>query len=228
MDRTHFKDFYLKKRFMIIDSNPDTSSFVNGFPFGYKYFLNLMAKQNANDAGVMVENEFYFDMFVHNKEYTDKTLGEMVDWTKPENYENGLLIDHTTMTPILIKNSFEKIELTITENDCLSLFFFMDVDEETTVQVFPRRHDYYFDFKDNHDNTFGKAIDEYWGHARDSFDIVFNDFDPQLEEVYLKVFCPYYSVFGKDQIKIQPKFVPFSADFECMLVIFVGYIGDDY
>lgn len=213
-DRSHFKDFYLKKRFLIIDLDPTTlNSF---FPFGYKYYLNLMAKKNSLQDGSQIENEFYFDMYIHNKKYTDKTEGEIVDWTSTSDVLSPLRIDHTTITPIKIKNSFEKIELSISENDCLSLFFFLDVKLETNVQIFPKRHDYYFDFRGNPGNSFSKAIDEYWGHSKDSLDIVFNDDEFEGDEIYLKVFCPYYSVFGKDQIVIKPKFLPFSSDFACM------------
>ena len=215
-DRSHFKDYSMLKKFYIVDMEPINQSYY------YFYYFNMLAKSNRDEkTEVMTQNEFYFDMYYYNRKYPESPLGPTVDWTdedatRPIKGEiKGKMISAFKINP-----DFYKAEISIPKNDCLTLFFFLDSEEETSYTLFPSRHDVYFDMRKSKANNFSEAVDSFYGHANESFDLIYNDLDYE-GDLFLKVVCPYFSNFGNDEISLSVQFIPEGYSFEGSLPFWI-------
>jgi hypothetical protein len=193
------KDYTLQKQFYMIDNNKENSA------KNLYYIFNMYSKSNDDpNSDETIENEFMFDMYKYNKNYPTTTFGETIDMTDIEfEKENSHVMIDTVLQPIKLKNNFYKAEMEINRNDCLTLFLFLDSEESTKMEMLPEYHDVYFDFRNNSNNQFGRALINYWGHSKESFDVIYNDMPKDDEFVYLKVTCPYYSVYGDNTISFK-------------------------
>ena len=207
-DQSKLKDYTLKWQFLMVDN-----SGVATDPFHY-YMFNMYAKSNlVPETNQKLENLFILDMYHYNRDYPKTLQGETLDLTDLEfEKPREMQISKTMLTPLKMKNDFYKAELEISQNDCLTLLLFLDAKESTKFHVDSKNHDVYFDFRDNADNNFNVTVDNYWGHSKESFDVVYNDMLGTFEHVYLKVLCPYYSVFGEDNISF--KITKFHEDYQ--------------
>ena len=211
LDRSHFKDYLIKKRFAMMDVEP-----VHRL-YGYTYYFNILSKSNLDDnTGKNVENEFYFDMYYYNRQYPEESVGNTIDLTLSEIPMKAEIKSHLA-TSIKIPNNFYKAEVNITQNDCLTLFIFLDSEEETKFTLFPERHDVYFDMRQSKANNFSIAVKSFYGHPKESFDLVYNDLNYK-EDLFLKVICPYFSSFGNDQISMDIKLIPEGYSFDGKLI----------
>ena len=137
--------------------------------------------------------------------------------------EKALSFTKTMVTPLKLKNNFYKAELEITRNDCLTLFLFLDGEENTKISVYPDQHDVHFDFRKNANNGFLNAVQGFWGHSRQSFDLVYNSLDKENAHVFLKIVCPFFSVYGDEQVDFKIKLFHKSYNFESNLLFFLPY-----
>lgn len=203
-DRSHFKHYTLKKQFLVRDSNPENKDDKT-----YYTTFNIYAKQNKDEgSGQLVENEFYFDMYNYHKEYTSADQGPAIDMTGLEFDKVSIFqIEDTMLTPLKLKNNFYKAELKIKRNDCLTLFMFYDSEESTKMRVYKDRHDVHFDFREQGKTHFSHSVENYWGHSRESYDVMYNDVGEETDEVFLKVVCPYFSIYGENKLEIGLKLI---------------------
>lgn len=218
IDRSHFEGYEFVKRFLIMDFDP--SSIGSEQPKGYYYYFNLMAEKVKNENSLEEHpQKFFFDMFDYNKVYPSKVFGNRIiknelELLKDEPIELG----HHMLTEIVLPNNFYKLEANISENDCLTLFMFLDSKPLTDMTLIEKSHDVLFDLTANPKNNFYFSVKNYFGHSRDSFDIVYNDIGSFDEKVYLKVACPFFSAFGSNQIKLNLKLIPSNhSDFYCKI-----------
>ena len=210
-DRSFFKGFALQKQFLIADNNKDRTATQHFYMFG------MHSKENVNEeTDEMVTNEFYFDMYKYKNDYPKTTIGHTLDLTDMEfEKERNVIIKDTLLQPIKLKNNFYKAEMKISQNDCLTLFLFLDSEENTKLEVFESRHDVYFDFRANKKNQFLSAFNTYWGHTKESYDLIYNDFPKEYENVYLKIVCPYYSYYGENTINFDLTLYHEFYNFNC-------------
>lgn len=217
IDRSHFEGYEYFRRFLIMDFDP--SSINSEEPKGYYYYFNLIAEKVENEDSVEKHpQKFFFDMFDYNKEYPTEVFGERIikndlQLLSHEHIELG----HHMLTEIVLPNNFYKLEANISENDCLTLFMFLDSEPLTDMTLIKKSHDVLFDLTSNPKNNFYFSVKNYFGHSKDSFDIVYNDIGSYDEKVYLKVACPFFSAFGSNKIKLNIKLIPSNhSDFNCI------------
>jgi hypothetical protein len=198
LDQSHFENYSLKKQFYIVDIEPEHSGYA------YTYYFNILGKKNkSQNSDEMIQNEFYFDMYYYNREYPKIHNGIPLDFTQKDfSNPQNVQIFHTIATSVKLKNDFYKAEIDIKKNNCLTLFIFLDSEEETDFTLYEDRHDVYFDLRKSRANNFNDALSSYYGHAKESFDLVYNDIDFQ-DDLFLKIICPYYSTFGDDKIDLN-------------------------
>jgi hypothetical protein len=192
--------YKVKSQFIIVDSSTSESDEY------YYYLFHLYSRTNHyHENHTNVEDEFLMDMFHYNRDYPSTEIGPTMDHSLLDfgSSSSEMTISKTVLTPLKLKNDFYKLELEISRNDCLTLFLFLDSQEETKMTLNTEKHDAYFDFRKNPYNQFGMAISQYWGHAKESFDVVYNKTPITFEHVYLKIVCPFYSVYGDDQITFK-------------------------
>ena len=209
LDRSHFKNYSMRKQFYIVDPEP------NHHQYYYFYYFNMLGKTNKDpETQKEVENEFYMDMYYYDREYPKIPESPMKDLTQTDHKEpQKVRIESRIISTFKIKSDFYKAEINITNNDCLTLFFYLDSQEKTTYKLYPSRHDVYFDLRESKHNNFPEALNSYYGHSKESFDLIYNDLETE-DDVFLKVVCPYFSNFGSDSIDFEISFVPHDYKFE--------------
>lgn len=207
-DMSKFKDYSLKRAFKIIDMEPHHQYY-------YFYFFNMLAKRNqVAGTDMTLENQFFFEMYYYNRKYPDTEVGPTLDFTQKDlSSPQSLEIKDTMIAAIRVKPDFYKAELKIPKNDCLTLFIFLDSQEDTKYELDKHLHDVHFDFRENRFNNFDEAVQNYFGHNQESFDVVYNDLDYD-GDLFIKVVCPFYSNFGNDEIKIELKMIPKDYQFD--------------
>jgi hypothetical protein len=213
-DRSHFKDYSLLKQFHIYDMEPEKKSYY------YFYYFNMLAKSNLDpDNTTMKENEFYFDMYYYDRSYPTDPVAQTVDWTEKDlTNPVSAKIQSKIISAFKINSDFYKAEINIPTNSCLTLFFFLDSEETTDYKLYPSRHDVYFDMRKSRANNFSDAVDSFYGHANESFDLIYNDLEFS-GDLYLKVVCPYYSNFGNDDIDFNVTLIPHGYDFQGKIIL---------
>jgi hypothetical protein len=61
----------------------------------------------------------------------------------------------------------------------------------------------HLNFQESSNNTFNEMVANYWGHSKESFDVVYNNISTEQDHVFLKIMCPFYSHYGDDKIDIN-------------------------
>ena len=212
-DRTHFENFDMVKSFMIVDVDPE--SLNTDTPKGFYYYFNMLS--NKPSGIETTPNKFYFDMFYYNQSYPAEPKGSTDDETSLDlKTPKEIIFSESVVSNIKLKNNFYKAEVSISNNSCLTLFLFMDTREDTEFEMFENRHDFLFNMSQS-SNNFHTSLEKYFGHSKDSFDIVYNDLETDQNEVYLKVVCPYFSVFGNKSVSLSINLIPIDEPFSCKI-----------
>lgn len=210
-DRAHFEDFDIHRQFLIVDVDPATLNSIT--PKGYYYYFNMLSNKPSDPN--QTPNKFYFDMFYYNQPYSSDPIGPTIDHSSlaTKTPQSISLEDHI-VTNIKLNNNFFKAEVSISKNNCLTLFLFIDSQEKTDMTLFERRHDFLFDMSSSSNNFYASMVN-YFGHARDSFELIYNDIESSEENIYLKALCPYFSVFGEKSIDLTLTLIPHDEPFSC-------------
>lgn len=192
-------DYQIKSQIILVDNKNEK------LKKSYYYQFNIYAKRNySSHENKTIENEFIFKMLDYDHEIPSKTVQSTIDITDikfEEKYK--LSIKSILMTPLKLKNDFYKLEINIPKNNCMTLFMFLDSKQNTDIIESTEGNHIYFDFRENADNQFTQAVDNYWAHTKESFDVLYNEMSSSYENVYLKIMCPFYSKFGNDQIQLE-------------------------
>lgn len=199
-DQSQLKDFTFKNQFLIIDNKSSSDQ----EPMHY-YMFNLYAKSNPlSSSEETAENQFIMDMYSYKGASPESPLGETVDLTDMAfDFPREVSLAKSVVTPLKLKNDFHRVELLFSQNDCLALFLFLDVRESTKVIIGPQNNRMRFDFRENPDNNFKSSVDNYWGKSRQKYEAISNEMVGTFDHVYLKVVCPFYSVFGRDDLSFK-------------------------
>lgn len=215
LDRSHFENYEYVRRFLLIDPDPETIDTLN--PLVYYYYFNILAeKPSGTETDNQHPQKFFFDMMDYNKDYPESTFGAKIDHSNLGfNTETEAEIGHNMVTDIVLPNNFYKAEISISENNCLTLFMFIDSHPLTDILLYKKSHDVLFDMSSSPNNNFYFSVKNYFGHARDSFEVVYNDIGSFSDKIYLKVACPFFSVFGENKIKMKIKLIPSNYEFNC-------------
>ena len=179
-----------------------------------EYIFEIYSKENINPTtNKSVENEFVFKMEnyekndplnidLNNTDQNDKTL----DLSTTDTIKNIKLDSSNNMIKtIKLKNNFVSIEFDITKNDCLALFLFLDSTRENKVQRNKDNTIIYFDFRGDSVNGFDNSVNNYLGNSQEEYDVIHNSLldEKSIEDIYLKIVCPYFSQKGEDKIEMS-------------------------
>lgn len=169
------------KDFKVIESDPKNTDMET--KLGRYHLLNI-SKQEQFEYKFKMNN---FDPdFIGKHDSVHYELNEDYFYQEKQNISMKGEILHS----LKLKNNFSEIEIEIIENECLSLFFFVDSTPETTLIVDQDKFEViiqneFIDLNDELNNI--NILDN------KKFQIVSNNLDQ--EYIYLKGFCPFYSTF---------------------------------
>ena len=169
-----------------------------------KVYAERLISETDEYAKETAENQFIMDMYSYKGASPESPLGETVDLTDMAfDFPTEVSLAKSVVTPLKLKNDFHRVELLFSQNDCLALFLFLDVRESTKVIIGPQNNRMRFDFRENPDNNFKSSVDNYWGKSRQKYEAISNEMVGTFDHVYLKVVCPFYSVFGRDDLSFK-------------------------
>ena len=186
----------LLKKLQISEINPKTDLIhTYNFLFSGEYVDNIETSPN----------KFYFDMVNYSQKFTN-ILGEDI------NLSNGITQNeqHLEIGGFIIRNiklpsQVSKVEIEIIENDCLTLFLFLDPSKFTNLNVIPDAYRVILDLQHSSIQNFSQKADDLESFTSGSIHKIFNNLGYQGESIFLKVFCPFYSSFKTHNILLSIK-----------------------
>ena len=187
---------YWERKFIVSERDPRVSISDKG---EIKHHSMLISQSSPN--------QYSFKMDGYNPEYMGTE--DESHYVIPDEYsfktKLNIPMNGEIIHSLKLKNNFSELEIEMSKNDCLTLFFFLDATSETDIII--NRNDSEVILESSSNNLLHE-LQTIHSLNNGHFVVVDNNLSTTNDYIYLKAFCPFYSTYLNKEVFYHLQEIP--------------------
>ena len=131
-----------------------------------------------------------------------------VDGQQSFEKKQNLDMSGSAVYTLKIGNQFSHIELELIQNDCLNLFVFLDENPFSDLQYNYGKNLIKMLFDKDEKTTIMNSFNSFLKTEKTAMMVINNDIGSTKDNIYVKLFCPFYSIYSHKKLIFHFQEVP--------------------
>ena len=169
-----------------------------------EFFLSAEAEENQN-GDLEQDGLYHFQMPAYKTPFPDPFGDGLELFDGRDQPKTSVDVGGSLLTTISLPSTVKNVRVDVEKSDCLTMFIFLEKQKESQIESDEASRRVTLDLASGSPNTFARSLRSFWTYSAGSSHNLLNHLYDESLPLYLKVFCPFFSSSGSNQITLGIK-----------------------